>query len=280
MQLRSIWMVCVMCMALIAPGAAHAQADKYPTKPVRLVVPFPAGGLSDILARIVAVRLADSLGRPVIVDNRAGAGGEPRNGAGCQGCTGRLYAAFLFSDLCPQPEPLHQDGIQSGQGFLARGPGCLGNQSGRREPVPAHQQRQTAHRTGQGQARGHELRLRRRRHLRPARRRTAQALGERRHRPRSVQGRRPRRQRTPRRRDSAHVFPAAPGPPPRQRRETAGPGGHRHHPVPRRPQCAHHRPRPPFPASMSSPGSVSSRRQGHPNRSSTGSTPISARPCR
>jgi tripartite-type tricarboxylate transporter receptor subunit TctC len=76
MQMKWIWMVCVMCMALIAPGGAHAQADKYPTKPVRLVIPFPAGGLSDILARIVATRLADSLGRPVVVDNRAGAGGN------------------------------------------------------------------------------------------------------------------------------------------------------------------------------------------------------------
>jgi tripartite-type tricarboxylate transporter receptor subunit TctC len=76
MKLRAVCMVVAFCAALFIPGAAESQSDKYPTKPIRLVVPFPPGGLSDILARIVAARMGESLGRPIVIDNRAGAGGN------------------------------------------------------------------------------------------------------------------------------------------------------------------------------------------------------------
>src|SRR5688572_12634875 len=51
-----------------------AQTTRYPTKPVRMVVPFPAGGGVDIIGRILALRLTEELGQQVIVDNRVGAG--------------------------------------------------------------------------------------------------------------------------------------------------------------------------------------------------------------
>jgi tripartite-type tricarboxylate transporter receptor subunit TctC len=65
----------VLAVALFASDAALAQSS-YPAKPIRLVAPFPPGGPADILARIIGHHLADRLGQQVIVDNRAGAGGN------------------------------------------------------------------------------------------------------------------------------------------------------------------------------------------------------------
>ena len=66
--------VCACVAGLIAVSAASA-AD-YPTKPVRFVVGFPAGGANDLVARVVAAKLSPRLGQQVVVENRSGAGGN------------------------------------------------------------------------------------------------------------------------------------------------------------------------------------------------------------
>ncbi len=62
--------------ALLALAPALAPAQDFPTKPIRMIVPFAAGGPTDVLARALAKSMGDALGQPVIVDNRTGAGGS------------------------------------------------------------------------------------------------------------------------------------------------------------------------------------------------------------
>ena len=73
MNRRSILRAAALAAAFLGLGA---QAQQWPSKPLRLVVPFTAGGSTDTVARIVAEKLTARLGQPVIVENRAGAGGQ------------------------------------------------------------------------------------------------------------------------------------------------------------------------------------------------------------
>src|SRR4051812_15557446 len=63
------------CWTLIASALAMAASEQFPVKPIRLIVPQGAGGQNDIQARLIAQKISDAFGQPVVVDNRPGAAG-------------------------------------------------------------------------------------------------------------------------------------------------------------------------------------------------------------
>ena len=91
------WLIAAVCA--LQAGAVAAQS--YPTKPVRIVVPFPAGGGTDIVARVVAAKMSEGLGQQVLVENRGGAGGT-------------LMDAILAIEAVTEACPRSADVIQAG----------------------------------------------------------------------------------------------------------------------------------------------------------------------
>jgi tripartite-type tricarboxylate transporter receptor subunit TctC len=81
-----VWMTAVCC--LLALGSARAGAQAYPTRLIRIVVPFPPGGPTDVAARLIVQPLSETLGQSVIVENQTGAGGR----------TGSRYVARAAPD--------------------------------------------------------------------------------------------------------------------------------------------------------------------------------------
>src|SRR2546430_11542926 len=73
--MRAFWSVAFALLAAFAIAPAQTQsADKYPEKPIRIIVPYPPGGSVDVLGRLLAQRMQENWGQSVIVENRPGAG--------------------------------------------------------------------------------------------------------------------------------------------------------------------------------------------------------------
>jgi tripartite-type tricarboxylate transporter receptor subunit TctC len=96
-----------LCCVLAGAGALLASSavaqSAFPSKPVRWIVPFAPGGPTDVVARVVAPKLGDRLGQPVIIENRAGAGGNIGNEAVAKSAPDGYTIAFVIPGLITNP---------------------------------------------------------------------------------------------------------------------------------------------------------------------------------
>ena len=110
--------VMVLSAVSILLAAARPRAQEaYPSKPVRMIVPFPPGGPADLIARLMAQKLSEDLGKQFYIENHSGAGGNL--GVGWRACAGRR----LFPDRPARPrdqsQPLQVAALRSVQGPIA-----------------------------------------------------------------------------------------------------------------------------------------------------------------
>ena len=93
-MMKSLFCTVAACMSL----SAAAADDNYPTRPVRLLVPFAPGGGADALSRIITPKMHDSLGQAWVVDNRGGAAGNIAAETVAESCARRLHGAHGVQD--------------------------------------------------------------------------------------------------------------------------------------------------------------------------------------
>ncbi len=93
----------VVLAALAASGAAQAAEPSYPAKAVRMIIPFAPGGPTDVIARVVAAKLSEAWGQQVVVDNRAGAGGNIGMGLAASATADGYTIAVVSSSYVVNP---------------------------------------------------------------------------------------------------------------------------------------------------------------------------------
>ena len=176
--------------AMLPAAGPAARAADYPTRPVTLVVAFPPGGPSDVLARIIGKKLEQILGQPFVIENRPGAGGNVAAEQVARAAAGRLHAAQR-----QQQHPRHQcralqeDQFRSAGRFRADQPDRLAGQHPGGEPGREGELDGRADRARQGQSGQDQLRFLRLRRGGASRRRVVQGRRQDRHRARALQGR-------------------------------------------------------------------------------------------
>ena len=133
------WRMALFAAGAVAAWSAPARAD-YPDKQITMVVCFPAGGGTDIAARLINTQLGEALGKPVIIENRGGAGGKHRHPGG-EAAAG-LFRTFWIS-TADDANQVANCVIRGSDRFLAVRPGGnrLANDFRRGEALPTGQTR-------------------------------------------------------------------------------------------------------------------------------------------
>ena len=109
-----MWCAALAIAAAMMPGRANAQTtpvQNWPAKPIRIIVPYPPGGLSDVFARLIGDKLARVLGQSVVIDNRAGGNTIIGTQATAQVGSRRLHPAAHQRRAEHQPEPRLQPAL-------------------------------------------------------------------------------------------------------------------------------------------------------------------------
>src|SRR5262249_56453923 len=105
------------CAGFLFAAAALAQSPGYPDRPVKIIVPFAAAGPTDVVARLIALKLSEKFGQQFYIENMAGAGGKLRLGARGQAAARRYPIPFLSSGHTLQPSPYAQPPHEPHQDF-------------------------------------------------------------------------------------------------------------------------------------------------------------------
>jgi tripartite-type tricarboxylate transporter receptor subunit TctC len=108
--------IAAFCAALFA---SQAFAQHYPNKLVRIIVPFPAGGPTDVMARIIGQKLSERLGQQFIVENQGGAGGNIGMGNAARAAGDGYTILFVSSSYVVNPSLYHKPPYDPGKDFLA-----------------------------------------------------------------------------------------------------------------------------------------------------------------
>ncbi len=164
---------------LLAIGVPSVHAQDYPNQTVKIVVPFVAGGGVDIVARIIAPRLSEELGQPVIIENRGGAGGMLGRRRGGAVAARRLHAAaWNRQHARDELERLFQARLRPGARLRSGRAGHGAAAAAGRSSLAAGEIRRRADRAGAQQAGRAQLRIVRHRQHQPSRGRAVQRDGE------------------------------------------------------------------------------------------------------
>ena len=184
----------VASLLLLWPALAAAQ--DFPNKPIKLIVPFPAGGPNDIIARVVGQRMSELTKQPVVIDNRGGQAGVLGTDAVAKANPDGYTIGIVSASALVISPTMEKVAYDVGQGFRAGHAGRdRAGDAGRCEQR-SRQQHGRTRRAYEGAARQIQFCLRGRRRPAASRRRTVQADGEARHRSRALSRRRAGHQRS------------------------------------------------------------------------------------